>query len=427
MQWVPRFSPGLYECVEDVYEFFGGVSGDLVVSSALVPGSAASAAPGSVLCASFFPGIHMANLTTFDFGLFLAGLAFVAMSTGPFAAYLKDKTATAHSSCLAEPTDGKPPSGDEQALQEIPAAGATRPKEKYIFLIRHAESEWNEVTSSPSSFARVAHKTMLKTDHPLTARGVRQAHDLRNKIAAELSHGYGHRPEAERVFYEKLLDRRRPPRILCSPMQRALQTAFSVLPPQQGWGGIVLLKDAREKFRNFLERDNLSEVKGGDIAWRAVEACGLQHRLVERVDCTDCENEWWNCQPEAEEEFSRRLRCLVQHLLEDAPGGGDNCICVTHSNIIRELAMRYGAVEQAPVEADADASFCVYDCERGAMRGAKTEKIENCGMIGLKFVAEGEYWGIHEACLMFGSKMETDGKTPGDVAATRLGIARRFQ
>lgn len=282
-------------------------------------------------------------------------------------------------------------------------------REKYIFLVRHATSTWNEAVASG---AGCMVSNAWDTDHPLSPLGVKQTHDFRNRIDGDLSAwgGAGWNstgPDAERVrqYYNLFLARR--DLIYCSPLLRALQTAHLAFPSEDGWGTIRLLKDAREHYRFVTERDCLGAAIGKDIVGRAVRMGNQLQGLDRRVDYNDCFEEWWSRKPETGTEFEARHRSLWETLFRD--DASDSCIVVTHSNLIRALLARFGSAEESVVDSD-----------RANWRRGTVEKLENCGVLGLRCVFGGvetlsdgcgqrqNMWVVQDAHLMFGSKFEAN-------------------
>lgn len=273
--------------------------------------------------------------------------------------------------------------------QSTPAA----PREKYVFLVRHAQSTWNRGVDLVKTLQNrslegmsvkdvVTRATGLITreawerDHPISEEGLRQTAELRHKISAmqtRLASSHGEAGEAneveggssgsdhpaevserERRYYDSFLARRQ--QIYCSPLLRALQTAHLVMPEDDGWGSIKLLKDARELLRWVFERDCLGTGVGAHIVDRAMqmgwELPGLQYR----VDATDCDQKWWSDEPETEAEVEARLQALWRRLLEE--DGDDSCVLVTHSNLIKALLMRFGGVDDSEGWEDCASDDC---------------------------------------------------------------------
>lgn len=325
-------------------------------------------------------------------------------------------------------------------------------EEKYVFLIRHAQSTWNQQVDLVktcrnlaledvcfkdvvSGAASIMSREVWHRDHPISAEGVRQTEDLRRKIAAarraccEEAVGVASTcpdssTEREQRYYSRFLEDRE--RIYCSPLLRALQTAQLALPEEEGWGSIKLLRDARESFRFVFERDCLGTGVGLDIARRAMQMGLDLPGLDNRVDAADCLQKWWSDEPETEAEIECRIDALWKRLFEEE-AGANSCVLVTHSNFIKALLMRHGDGGATEVGAG-DRSEFVADCpddvedrdgvadepasdsfmsaseedQEGspsaswqvvsggcqALRQVKTERLQNCGVLGLRCVRE---------------------------------------
>lgn len=327
-------------------------------------------------------------------------------------------------------------------------------REKYLFLVRHAQSTWNQNVDLVNTLktlknsmsmrefdtrgalkdvvSRAAHmnlRAVLGRDHPISEEGVRQTEELRHKIAARRreteqrrnaacpdklisgssSSSGGGRAESDREhaqrYYDALFSRRQ--KIYCSPLLRALQTAHLVLPEEHGWGSIKLLKDAREWFSSSLERDCLGTDVGEHIVDRAMQMGQGLPGLHNRVDATDCATEWWSNEPETEAKVEARLRSLWRQLLEE--DGDSSCVLVTHSNLIKALLMRFGGVDEADdmvgmrvpdqdcdgadsvVDEFLDESAATWQVVSGGsedLRRLKVERLQNCGVLGLRCVLE---------------------------------------
>ncbi|CAK9064276.1 unnamed protein product, partial [Durusdinium trenchii] len=269
-------------------------------------------------------------------------------------------------------------------------------------------------------------------DHPISDEGVLQSQRLREKIRQARCQGHDHfhseseedmprRPEEEtriRRFYDRFLESTQS--IYCSPLLRALQTAHFALSDQDGWGSIKLLKEAREHFNWVLQRDCLGTDTGSNLVDRAVTMSksllseAETDQLETRVDASDCEEKWWSDDPETEADVDRRLQELWRRLLDD--DAEDSCILVTHSNLIKALLMRFGGVEHSLLALRAEDVACDvaspstvaseeedgYHCltsEGGAswqvvdsgpqdLQRLKVERLQNCGVLGLRCVLE---------------------------------------
>lgn len=305
---------------------------------------------------------------------------------------------TVCSSCSSVPGER-----DSRTCKECDGSSSSRrrDREKYVFLVRHAQSTWNRqldqvktvrhcsfpqlsVKDVVSSAAHLMTKEVWHRDHPISEEGVRQTQELQQKIAeaagkAEETRpldlgvyplpgseavggssgstcgsdsGQSHRSEENeeteaelrRVqrYYDRFLSKRH--RIYCSPLLRALQTAHLVFPEENGQVSIKLLKEAREHFNFVFQRDCLGTETGTQIVDRAVQISTHHdlHSMQDRVDATDCAEKWWSEEPETEADVEARLQTLWRRLLEEDET--DSCVLVTHSNLIKALLMRFGGV-----------------------------------------------------------------------------------
>lgn len=318
-----------------------------------------------------------------------------------------------------------------------------------MFFVRHAQSKWNrhledirrapQILSDPSqakpalqgavALTKEISQGLIQeghTDHKLSELGEKQARELRAAMAEEAQQKGRDRP----AYYEHLLTGLP---VYCSPMLRAVQTAHLALPEDAGWGPIILLKDAREVFSNWAERDCVGVVAGRGIVERAMQECELPG-LAERVDWSqsDCEEgQWWSATVEAEYAVNERLDALLRRLLDEDKG--KSCICVTHSNLIRRLMMRHGAVGceapgpgpmgglEVPLVREPSSRFDLaarsftsetsweeLHCTPAMLQRCKVEKLQNCGVLGVRFVRERQGWVARDVSMMFGSKLEPD-------------------
>lgn len=367
-----------------------------------------------------------------------------------------------------------------EAILEESCGGAPHgraAREKFVFLVRHAESTWNRDVDKVKTLGSwmlqdISLSDLLSstfdlawevwnTDHPISDEGLRQTGELRRKVADAAAQRWPHRvrqgeSELARTqrYYEMFVARR--PCIYCSPLLRALQTAHLALPQEDGWGGITLLRDAREWFRHVVQRDCVGREVGEHIVERAMQAGQELTDLDGRVDFADCVERWWSDGPEAEPEVEERLLSLWQRLLDG--DDNDSCVLVTHSNLIRALLRRFGgpaiatetmerecdlgshgklsdAVDDEPKQQQADEVVedeDVEDCgdisttEWTVVGGGletlhrvKDRRLQNCGVLGLRCVLEPSprtscaeavhppgmelQWRAKDALLMFGT------------------------
>lgn len=400
--------------------------------------------------------------------------------------------------CSSVPLRDDVPCKEERACKDcsgVKTRHGDGSREKYIFLVRHAQSTWNgkvdlvkTVRYSPledinmkdvvSSAAQLMAE-MWHRDHPISPEGVSQIEEMKKRIDQQLeleddglqnegpelmsssiassgsgqssgSSRRGERPDAEarreHQFYSNFLRVRQ--QIYCSPLLRALQTAHLLFPKTEHWGSIKLLKDARERFNCSIERDCLGQAIGPNIVTRAMQICQDMEGLDKRVDTSNCEEKWWSESPETEQEVDARLCSLWTQLLEEDREG--SCVLVTHSNLIKALLMRFGVVDESFIftgshrstredepeerlpagtprfqEDDSEeepnpiSSWQVVRDGPSALRQLKVERLQNCGVLGVRCVSsrppptpveDGEYtvvaphhWVAKDALLMFGS------------------------
>lgn len=174
-----------------------------------------------------------------------------------------------------------------------------------------------------------------------------------------------------------------------------------------------MLKDARERFRFVFERDCLGAGVGGSIADRAAAHLASSSSAPpagtgRHVDASDCAQKWWSDDPETDEQVEARLKTLWRRLLDE--DCDDSCVLVTHSNLIKALLMQFGDVDNednvcsggAPAIAglhgdmeedvedeDCTAAWQVVHDGPEALRRLKVERLQNCGVLGLRCVLEG--------------------------------------
>lgn len=181
-----------------------------------------------------------------------------------------------------------------------------------------------------------------------------------------------------------------------------------------------MLKDARERFSLRIERDcvGCSGAVGKHIIDRAMRMGQELPGIEDRVDASDCAQKWWSDEPETEAEVEVRLKNLWKRLLEE--DCDDSCVLVTHSNLIKAMMMHFGGVdvgeneqdwrglpmnstEEPPVDLGKTVNYPYEsdpeDLEIGdpwqvvtggsdALRTLKIERLQNCGVLGLRCVDE---------------------------------------
>eukprot|EP00435_Cladocopium_sp_Y103_P036332 s1308_g9.t1 len=309
-------------------------------------------------------------------------------------------------------------------------------KEKYIFLVRHAQSTWNRedlmktvrhqklpeisVKDVLSSAAHIATREVWHRDHPISDDGVLQSKELREKIRLARRDGpesfhevdeeeeMRSSDEEERIrrFYQHFLESTQS--IYCSPLLRALQTAHFALSDQDGWGSIKLLKEAREHFNFIFQRDCLGTDFGclsvccSNLVDRAVSMSKsllsvdeTDQRLSGRLDASDCQEKWWSDDPETEADVDRRLQELWRRLLEEDAqdscilallmrfGGGEGASAASPSTVASEEEDGYHCLTSDPFT-----NWQLLDSGPHDLQRLKVERLQNCGVLGLRCVLE---------------------------------------
>uniref|UniRef100_A0A7S3Z7A3 SH3 domain-containing protein n=1 Tax=Lotharella globosa TaxID=91324 RepID=A0A7S3Z7A3_9EUKA len=266
------------------------------------------------------------------------------------------------------------------------------PKPKYVFLIRHGESEWNLAQEKKQVM-----NMMKKVDHGLSNDGRLQAERLSEKLKAALDVPPGEGSEYLERFMEA-------DAVYSSPLTRALQTAVIALQHhpklRDPRSTLKVLSSARER-RNFGGRDTQGKRKGDEIVRRLyMKLCKLYEmyggtpKTVEevKVDYNDATDEWWDKSRESDEEFDARLDHLMAHLQYT---NEENIIVVTHSFLIRGLFQRYLGKHFKKEHPHIAKHFT-------------TEKLENCAVVGLQIDYDENHGrpSIVDFALLFGSQIE---------------------
>lgn len=293
---------------------------------------------------------------------------------------------------------------------------------KYVFLIRHAQSEWNQALRGlkTCAFASVLSQGGLiaQLDHGLSDTGRQQAKSLR-RTSSDLTLRDADAGR-DKQFYEAF-QRAKSSVVYCSPMRRALQTAKEVCHKEDGWPLIKLIRDAREIRHSVFEIDCASQV--GNVGRQIALSAGFDASdAQDRVDVTDCETQWWTEISDSEEDADCRVRALWQRVTAEE---GDACVVVTHSNLIIKLAQIIAgdlATELGVAEHEGDGNFRILSNAPGDLQQARLAKLENCGVLGLRCtksrngagcVSELDFrWVVEDALLMFGSEFEESSAMP---------------
>mmetsp|Transcript_41223 Transcript_41223/g.66999 ORF Transcript_41223/g.66999 Transcript_41223/m.66999 type:complete len:869 (+) Transcript_41223:313-2919(+) len=268
------------------------------------------------------------------------------------------------------------------------------PRPKYVFFIRHGESEWNLAQEKKQVV-----NMMKKVDHGLSNAGRLQAESLADKIRVAIENG--DTPRSQNEFLERFIEA---DSVYSSPLTRALQTAVIALMhhPRLHDGKTVLkvLASARER-RNFGGRDTQGKRKGNDILVR------LQHKLerlyklyggvpedVEaiEVDYNDASDEWWDKKKESDEDFATRLNHLISHLIFSEE---ENIILVSHSFLIRGIFQQFLGETFRKNNQQVAKDFMTY-------------KLCNCAVVGVRFSLGPDIVPqIDDVRLLLGSDIES--------------------
>jgi hypothetical protein len=197
-------------------------------------------------------------------------------------------------------------------------------------------------------------------------------------------------------------------------MRRALQTAHGALRAEDGWPRIRLLPEARELKNSRLEKDCVSTP--GNVGPKIAESAGLEGAARDRVDATACQAQWWTETYESEDDKKARVEECWERIMGGADDSGDGaCIVVTHSNLIIALA-RLAAERMCTLTLDSGVEksesgewdFQVLPGLPNALARARSSKLRNCGVLGLRCKASSSAgaWTVEDALLLFGSSFE---------------------
>uniref|UniRef100_A0A7S2RBI2 Uncharacterized protein n=1 Tax=Rhizochromulina marina TaxID=1034831 RepID=A0A7S2RBI2_9STRA len=267
------------------------------------------------------------------------------------------------------------------------------PLRKTLFLVRHAESEWN------AAQAKMDMVNMFKSvDHPLSVKGLQQAQDLAQRIAQAAVTQEARQQQSRRRTKSKssvvlgAQDRLQfeasflTAPIFSSPLCRALQTAMVAF-HESGHAalktrGITLLAQSREVKKGVGSLDCVGKVTGPSIHFQAVESLAkawttldveavprgarsrqggtnetedtkatkedevaaqgeapvADERFMEYLDLLvesgDAGNRWWTTTFEKKEDWTQRIRDLLT-FIELLPE--ETLIICCHSYLICEI------------------------------------------------------------------------------------------
>jgi broad specificity phosphatase PhoE len=293
-----------------------------------------------------------------------------------------------------------------------------------LFLVRHAESRWNQAQWEGSITGM-----MSECDHGITQEGRRQAETLRERIAIA----------AEGDSWTMRFGR--PSVIFISPLTRALQTAVISLVDviAATRTDLAVLRTLREK-KNLGSRDSAGLVVGPAIKERLLKQLenlySVDEHLVEvgpRVngwprirrslstqvklemqksllkfvrqldfDTNDVQDCWWNRMVETDFVFGRRLNEFMQQI---RLRGKERMIIVGHSHFFRRF---FRAVSYSDT--------CTQQSSELLKRLRKV-LIPNCGVIGLQILwTDAGELVIEEAVTLFGTdvrEMSVSGRMMG--------------
>jgi broad specificity phosphatase PhoE len=216
---------------------------------------------------------------------------------------------------------------------------------KRLFLIRHGESAWNKGKDDHSLMA-----TVMKIDHPLTAKGVEQAQQLNSAWKAKLLSdpnsraGFGAAfPEPSTASEESFFNAEL---VLVSPLCRAFQTAVVSLDghPTVKQQGVTLLRTIREIKKSSAGNDCRANKCGHDVSKRVQSELGKivgleeAEAMMPEVDLNDTRSKWWT-EKRKDGESDRHTRVMdflsyVEFLSQHS------AIVVGHSNFFHDLVSR---------------------------------------------------------------------------------------
>lgn len=315
---------------------------------------------------------------------------------------------------------------ERPCMENAPQANPNlRRTEKYVFLIRHAESKWNVLLNGCRSLdiVSVASSAGVVTDvdHGLSDNGAQQVERLRGKIRDRITCTKGNTDAVDSAQrFQNAFECAKRSTVYCSPLRRAVQTAGELLPRQDGWNVIKLVREAREIKNYWHEKDCVSSP--GNLGSRIAESAGLGEDAAARVDAEDCMEQWWTDTCEDPHKAQARVALLWDRLMESE---GTSCVVVTHSNLIKQLAqllaMRRGDLEDEAASECGLGDFHVLPDTPSDLLRARNSKLCNCGVLGLRCLrrpqlsprpslseGSGWQWVVEDAMLMFSSRFEEE-------------------
>lgn len=245
--------------------------------------------------------------------------------------------------------------------------------QKQVFFVRHAQSDWNRGEDRWFLSLRM----LTRKDHVLSAKGRLQAQGLERRLQQAGT-------KAEKAMLM-------PDAVISSPLTRAVQTAVLGLRPLLGKCTLRLIPDIRER-RNWGGRDSSGTRVGNDVIDKVKQHLPSEYsEIVDRVDCSDVETQWWSDAKEDSAAMQERMNSFLDQL-QAMP---EKCIIIVgHSHFFRDLFHHFASKDMETVGALPD-DFC-------------TKKLSNCGVaaVNFDFKRRGAGTGcITKAELIYGSSL----------------------
>lgn len=267
---------------------------------------------------------------------------------------------------------------------------------KTIFLIRHGESVWNEAQRR-----KRAGKMVKTTDHPLNSTGIDQAERFNQQWTSIREQGHGVASTRQRQFFAA-------DRVYCSPLTRAIQTAWVSLAHHFALArrpNLILNPEIRE-IKNFGGLDTIGKAVGPAIPARvATQFQKVVSRTrqvnfhlddLQYIDVSRCASQWWTHMGHVDKTSALRRRFLdFASTIQFDRQCNTSAIVVGHSLFFKEFVSSY----LAPELIEAKPELC---------RALQSRKLNNlsCLAIDLQFSPRAEDLKITDVELMFGSTLE---------------------
>lgn len=210
--------------------------------------------------------------------------------------------------------------------------------DKTIYIVRHAESRYNDSKKKWSIKGLVGER-----DHGLSAAGVEQCFELRETLVKAAESGDA---DAEAIMSRDVT--------YSSPLSRALLTAHLALPrTSQEPHTMVALPEAREhclvpllaRDSEGTPRDAIEANVNAEIAKVAASASDSTRAVAEtpfNVDLSRIHEPQWWIVGEKSSVVKARLAALLRQLYERATSEKECVVLVAHSLMIRTLLLEYG-------------------------------------------------------------------------------------